>query len=106
MAGEGEPSENGSHRGDLHVYVRVKPHPFFERHGRDLVCRVPISYAQAALGARIEVPSLAGKVEMTIPAGTQHGQAFRMSGKGLPGLRGFDSGVTRSCRSGSRCPER
>jgi molecular chaperone DnaJ len=84
---EGEPSENGGHRGDLHVYVRVRPHPFFERHGRDLLVRVPITYPQAALGSKIEVPSLGGKVELTIPPGTQHGQAFRMPGKGLPGLR-------------------
>jgi molecular chaperone DnaJ len=86
-AGEGEPSENGSSRGDLHVYVRVRPHPFLERHGQDLVCRVPISFAQAALGAKIEVPSLGGKVELAIPAGAQHGQMFRLSGQGLPSLR-------------------
>jgi molecular chaperone DnaJ len=89
---EGEPSDNGGHRGDLHVYVRVRQHPFFERHGKDLLVRVPITYPQAALGTKIEVPSLAGKVEMTIPAGTQHGQAFRMNGKGLPSLRSRQRG--------------
>lgn len=91
-AGEGEPSENGSSRGDLHVYVRVKPHPFLERHGQDLLCRVPISFAQAALGSRIEVPSLSGKVELTIPPGTQHGQVFRLAGQGLPSLRSRNRG--------------
>jgi molecular chaperone DnaJ len=87
VAGEGELSENGGARGDLHVYVRIKPHPFFERHGQDLLCRVPISFAQAALGARIEVPSLNGRVEVTIAAGTQHGQMFRLAGKGLRSIR-------------------
>lgn len=86
VAGEGEPGEAGV-RGDLHVYVRSQQHPFFERHGQDLLCRVPISFAQAALGAKVEVPSLGGKVIVTIPAGTQHGQMFRLSGKGLPSLR-------------------
>ena len=85
--GEGEPSENGGARGDLHVYVRVAKHPFFERHGQDLLCRVPLSFPQAALGARIEVPSLNGRLELKIPPGTQHGQMFRLPGKGLPSLR-------------------
>ncbi len=87
VAGEGEPSENGGARGDLHVYVRLRQHPFFERHGQDLVCRVPISFAQAALGSKVDVPSLTGRVELKIPAGTQHGQMFRLGGKGLPSVR-------------------
>lgn len=87
VAGEGEPSENGGARGDLHVFVRVRKHPFFERHGQELVCRVPISFAQAALGAKIDVPSLNGPVELKVPAGTQHGQMFRLGGKGMPSLR-------------------
>lgn len=87
VAGEGEPGDTSGHRGDLHLYVRIQEHPFFERHGQDLLCRVPISFPQAALGAKIEVPSLNGRVEVTIPAGTQHGQMFRLGGKGLPSLR-------------------
>ena len=87
IAGEGEPSEDGASRGDLHLYIRVKQHPFFERHGQDLLCKVPISFPQAALGAKVEVPSLNGRVEVTIPPGTQHGQMFKLSGKGLPSLR-------------------
>ncbi len=87
VAGEGEPSDNGGARGDLHLYVTIRPHPFFERHGQDLLCRVPISFTQAALGARIEVPSLDGKVDLTVPSGSQHGQMFRLPGKGLPSLR-------------------
>jgi len=86
VAGEGEPDESG-HRGDLHVYTRVQKHAFFDRRGDDLVCRVPISFAQAALGARVEVPSLKGRVELTVPAGTQHGQVFRLAGQGLPSIR-------------------
>lgn len=92
VAGEGELSDNGGTRGDLHVYVRIEPHPFFERHGQDLLCRVPISFTQAALGARIEVPSLGGKLGVTIPAGTQHGQMFRLAGKGLRSLRSQRTG--------------
>jgi molecular chaperone DnaJ len=87
VSGEGQPGDTGGPRGDLHIYVRIKKHPFFERHGQDLLCRVPISFAQAALGGKFEVPSLSGRIEVTIPAGTQHGQMFRLSGKGLPSLR-------------------
>lgn len=87
VAGEGEPAGPGGQRGDLHIYVRLQPHPFFERHGQDLLCRVPITFAQAALGGKLEVPSLNGRVEVTIPAGTQHGQMFRLAGRGLPALR-------------------
>jgi molecular chaperone DnaJ len=86
VAGEGEPDESGR-RGDLHVYARIEKHTLFDRHGDELVCRVPISFAQAALGARVEVPSLAGRIELTVPPGTQHGQVFRLAGKGLPNLR-------------------
>jgi len=87
VAGEGEPSENGGAQGDLHIYVRVAQHPFLERHGQDLLCRVPLSFPQAALGAKLEVPSLNGRIEVKIPSGTQHGQMFRLAGKGLPSLR-------------------
>ncbi len=87
IRGEGEPGEDGMMRGDLHVHVRVKPHPFFERHGRDLLCRLPISFTQAALGASVEVPTLSGKAEVKIPPGTQFGQTFRLGGQGMPDLR-------------------
>jgi molecular chaperone DnaJ len=87
VRGEGEPSSDGHDRGDLHCYVRVTQHPFLERHRNDLVCRLPISFTQAALGARIEVPTLGGRVEMTIPKGTQSGQVLRLAGQGLPDLR-------------------
>jgi len=87
VRGEGEPGEDGAHRGDLHCYVRIAPHPFFERHNNDLICRMPISFTQASLGAKVEVPTLTGKGELKIPPGTQHGQLFRLNGIGLPDLR-------------------
>jgi molecular chaperone DnaJ len=87
VRGEGEPNADGGHRGDLHCYVSIKEHPFLERHENDLVCRVPITFTQAALGAAIEVPTLNGRAEVKIPRGTQYGQVFRLSGQGLPDLR-------------------
>jgi len=87
LRGEGEAGQPGQPRGDLHCYVRVKPHRFLERHNNDLVCRMPVSFTQAALGALVEVPTLAGRAKLNIPAGTQHGQILRMSGQGLPDLR-------------------
>ena len=87
IRGEGEPGEDGTHRGDLHCYVRITPHPFLERHNNDVVCRMPISFTQAALGAQVEVPTLTGKAELKIPPGAQHGQLFRLAGLGLPDLR-------------------
>lgn len=86
LRGEGEPGENGAERGDLHCYVRIRSHPFLKRHGRDLLCEVPISFTQAALGGTVEVPTLKGKADVTIPAGSQHGRMLRLSRKGLPDL--------------------
>jgi len=87
VRGEGEPGADGTARGDLHCYVRVAPHPFLKRHNNDLVCELPISFTQAALGATVEVPTLEGKAELRIPSGTQHGQVFRLTGLGLPDIR-------------------
>lgn len=87
LRGEGEPGEDGTARGDLHCYVRIKPHPFLHRHGNELLCDVPISFTQAALGAKIEVPTLTGKVEVTVPRGTQHGELLKLAGLGLPDIR-------------------
>ena len=76
--------------GDLLLTIRVKPHPFFRRIGDDVVCKVPISFAQAALGAEIEVPTLEGKGKLKVPAGTQPGAVLRIRNKGIPrgGSRG------------------
>lgn len=87
IRGEGEPGEDGAERGDLHCYVRIESHPFLQRHGSDVVCEVPISFTQAALGAKIEVPTLEGKAAVTVPAGVQHGELLRLAKAGLPDLR-------------------
>jgi molecular chaperone DnaJ len=87
VAGEGEPSPSGTSRGDLHVYVRIRPHPLLGRRGNDLVCQVPVSFTQAALGGRIEVPTLAGAEETALPAGTQNGDILTLKKRGLPDPR-------------------
>jgi molecular chaperone DnaJ len=92
IAGEGEAGENGAPPGDLHCYIAVKPHPMFSRHHNDIVCQIPISFTQAALGSKIEVPTLKGRDELEVPAGTQHGEVFKLKGKGLPDLRTSRSG--------------
>jgi len=85
--GNGEPGINGGPAGDLYVEVRVKPHPVFERDGGDLHVQMPISIAAATLGGEIEVPTLTGRVALTIPEGTQTGKTFRLRSKGIKGLR-------------------
>jgi molecular chaperone DnaJ len=87
LAGEGEPSPNGGPRGDCYCLVHVSPHPLFQRQGQDLICTVPITYAQAALGAKIEVPTLEGRDEIELPAGTQPGEVFKLRGRGMPNPR-------------------
>jgi len=85
--GEGEPSPGGTSRGDLHVYVRIKPHPLLSRRGDDILCQVPVSFAQAAMGARVPVPTLSGMEEVEVPAGTQNGDVVRLKDRGLPDTR-------------------
>ena len=92
MRGEGEPGQRGGIRGDLRCYVLVKGHPFLARHGNDLVCQVPITYTQAALGATIEVPTLAGREQAVVPPGSQHGDTISLKGRGLPNPRGRRKG--------------
>jgi molecular chaperone DnaJ len=89
LRNEGETGANGGQPGDLYVVIEVQPHPLFERDGLDIVCDVPISFVQAALGAEIDVPTLEGKVKMKIPAGTQSGKAFRLKGKGARDVHGY-----------------
>ncbi|MEM7589419.1 MAG: molecular chaperone DnaJ [Myxococcota bacterium] len=84
--GEGSAGPPGAPRGDLYVAVHVQELEGFVRQGRDLLCETSISYAQAVLGAKIEVPTLEGKVSMTVPAGTQPATVFRLRGKGFPAL--------------------
>ncbi|HUB26476.1 MAG TPA: molecular chaperone DnaJ [Tepidisphaeraceae bacterium] len=87
VIGEGEAGEQGAPPGDLHVYISVAEHPVFSRHNNDLVCQLPIGFAEAALGASIEVPTLRGTETLDVPGGTQHGQVFKLKGRGLPDVR-------------------
>jgi molecular chaperone DnaJ len=87
VSGEGEPGEKGTRAGDLHCYIAIKPHPIFSRHNNDLVCQVPISFTQAALGGHIDVPTLKGTERVEIQAGVQHGEILKLRGKGLPDVR-------------------
>ncbi len=84
LRGEGCVGSNGGPNGDTLVEIYIKPHPIFERDGMDVLCEVPITFTQAALGAEIEVPTLDGKTLFTIPEGTQTGRDFFLSGKGIP----------------------
>ncbi|MDO5554953.1 MAG: molecular chaperone DnaJ [Planctomycetia bacterium] len=84
MQGEGDQSPTGGPNGDCYIFIQVKPHPLFHRDGQNLVCQVPIGYAQAALGAQIEVPTLDGPEKIKIPAGTQNGDVIRLRGRGMP----------------------
>lgn len=92
VAGEGEAGEKGGPPGDLYVVIHVKPHDMFLRDGKDILCEIPITFGQAALGVKIPVPTLNGRVKMDIPSGTQSGTVFRLKGKGMPDLRGFGKG--------------
>ncbi len=86
-SGNGEPGMNGGPPGDLYVEIHIKPHSVFQRDGDDLHCEIPISFAKAALGGEIEVPTLNGKASFTLPEGTQTGKTFRLRGKGIKGVR-------------------
>ncbi|SEN04012.1 molecular chaperone DnaJ [Lihuaxuella thermophila] len=95
VSGEGEPGINGGPPGDLYITILVKSHDFFKRDGDDLTCELPITFAQAALGDEVIVPTLNGRARLKIPAGTQTGTEFRMPGKGVPRLRGYGQGDLR-----------
>jgi len=88
LANEGQPGAHSGPPGDLYVFLKVKEHPFFERHERDLHCTIPLNLAQAALGCEIEVPTLDQPHKLKIPDGTQSGAQFRLRGKGVPALNG------------------
>ncbi|MEE9489942.1 MAG: DnaJ C-terminal domain-containing protein, partial [Thermoplasmata archaeon] len=89
---EGEAGDPGAPPGDLYVIVHVRPHEIFERDGDNLWMQVPITISQAALGTRIQVPTINGKAELKIPSGTQTHTTFRLKGKGLPRINGFGRG--------------
>jgi len=92
LAGEGEAGVNGGPAGDLYVQVAVREHPIFRREGKDLYTEVPISFADAALGGELEVPTLDGRVKLKIPTETQTGKLFRLRGKGVTPVRGGNPG--------------
>ncbi|SDN01382.1 molecular chaperone DnaJ [Sediminibacillus halophilus] len=92
VSGQGEAGVNGGPPGDLYVVVQIKPHEFYQREGDHVFCEMPITFAQAALGDEIEVPTVHGKVKLKIPAGTQTGKTFRLKGKGAPNVRGYGHG--------------
>ncbi|MFT9497161.1 molecular chaperone DnaJ [Anaerosolibacter sp.] len=92
LRGEGEPGTKGGPTGDLYIVLRVRPHEIFQRDGNDVICEIPITFVQAALGDEFVVPTLDGKVKYKIPEGTQSGTIFRLKGKGIPNLRGYGRG--------------
>ncbi|MDA7089263.1 molecular chaperone DnaJ [Pseudomonas sp. SA3-5] len=92
LSGEGEAGAMGGPAGDLYVVVNVREHAIFQRDGKHLYCEVPISFADAALGGELEVPTLDGRVKLKIPEGTQTGKLFRLRGKGVAPVRGGGAG--------------
>ncbi|HOC60072.1 MAG TPA: molecular chaperone DnaJ [Smithellaceae bacterium] len=92
LRGEGEAGDVGGPPGDLYVFLHVEDHDFFVRSDDNIICRVPISFVQAALGATIEVPTLNETEKIKIPRGTQSGRTFRLKGKGIPHVQGYGRG--------------
>ncbi|MGA2462907.1 MAG: molecular chaperone DnaJ [Thermodesulfobacteriota bacterium] len=92
IRGEGEEGERGGPPGDLFVFLYVEPHDFFSRDGDDIICQIPISFTQAALGSEIEIPTLNGKRNLSIPKGTEGGEIFKIKGEGFSKLRGYGRG--------------
>jgi molecular chaperone DnaJ len=92
LAAEGEAGVNGGPPGDLYVVVNLKPHSVFQREGADLHCEMPISFATAAMGGEIEIPTLEGHAKIKVPAETQTGQVFRLKNKGIRPVRGSVTG--------------
>lgn len=87
LTDEGESGAHGGPPGDLYVFIHVEPHEFFSRENTEVICQIPISFVQAALGDKIEVPTLNGKKSLEITKGTQPGDLFRFHGEGIPSLR-------------------
>ena len=103
LAGEGESGENGGPAGDLYVQIRLKPHNIFKRDGDDLHCEMPISFAMASLGGEVEIPTLGGRANLKIPAGTQANKVFRLRGKGVTNVRNGHVGDLY-CHTGVETP--
>ncbi len=92
VAGRGKPGQHGRPDGDLYIITQVLPHEYFTRDGNDIICDAPVTLGEIILGAKIDVPTIDGKISMTIPAGTQNGRKFRLRGKGIPHLKGDGQG--------------
>ena len=92
VRGQGNAGKNGGPAGDLLVTITVKPHELFRREGTSVLCDAPITFAQAVLGAELEIPTIDGKVKYNLPEGTQSGTTFRLKGKGIPALNGRGRG--------------
>ena len=92
LRAEGEAGIGGGPAGDLYIVLDIEEHPIFSRDGKHLLCDIPVSFPQLALGAEIEVPTLEEKTRLKIPAGTQSGAVFRLKGKGIPDLQGYARG--------------
>jgi molecular chaperone DnaJ len=92
VRGAGERGKNGGAPGDLHVRVKIEPHPLFSREGADVKVTVPVSFPQAVLGTQLDVPTLEGRVKMKVPPGTPSGKIFRLRGKGIETLGGAGKG--------------
>ena len=92
LQGEGGEGMHGGPPGDLYVFIHVEPHEFFQREDNNIICEIPLSFVQAALGVDIAVPTLDGQRTLTIPPGTQSGEVFRLRGEGIRNLRGYGRG--------------
>ena len=92
VRGQGSAGKNGGPAGDLLVTITVRPHELFRREGTSVLCDAPITFAQAVLGAELEIPTIDGKVKYDLPEGTQTGTTFRLKGKGIPSLNGRGRG--------------
>jgi len=104
VAGRGEEGLNGGPPGDLIVSVTVQDHPYFERRGDNIYLDVPVTFAEAALGASVEVPTMDGRAAVRVPAGTQGGTELRLRGKGFPHLKGAGRGA-QFCRVSIAVPK-
>jgi len=92
IRGQGNAGKNGGPAGDLLITITVRPHELFRREGTSVLCEAPVTFAQAVLGAELEIPTIDGKVKYTLPEGTQSGTTFRLKGKGIPAINGRGRG--------------